>query len=107
MTTICASHFHFGAYCVVVYSLAQRRKTRGARRDVMRAEFKPAIDALQSDLAELEAKVAETKRAINRLCELAGVDALYADISEANQKRSASTISALRSDQFYGRVMTT
>ena len=36
------------------------------------------IAALQSDLHEIEKKAAETKRAINRLCELAGAPAMYA-----------------------------
>ena len=70
----------------------------------MREEFKPAIAALQSDLQDIERKAAETKRAINRLCELAGAPAMYAVTDTDSSRPSVTT---LRNDQFYGKVMNT
>jgi hypothetical protein len=70
----------------------------------MREEFRPAIAALQSDLHEIEKKAAETKRAINRLCELAGAPAMYAVTDTDSSRPSVTT---LRNDQFYGKVMNT
>lgn len=69
----------------------------------MREEFRPAIEALQKDLIDQEAKVADTKRTINRLCELAGTPALYEDIRQSSQP----SVSAIRGDTFYGKVITT
>jgi hypothetical protein len=70
----------------------------------MREEFKPAIAALQSDLQDIEKKAAETKRAINRLCELAGAPPMYAVTDTDSSRPSVTT---LRNDQFYGKVMNT
>src|SRR5216684_5343313 len=70
----------------------------------MKEEFKPAIAALQSDLQDIERKAAETKRAINRLCELAGAPAMYA-VTDTDSSRPSLT--TLRNDQFYGKVMNT
>jgi hypothetical protein len=70
----------------------------------MREQFLPAIEALQKDLIEQERKVAETKSTINRLCELAGQDPIYADIQNGT---SSHTLSALQADTFYGKVITT
>jgi hypothetical protein len=69
----------------------------------MREEFQPAIDALQKDLADLERKVIEAKTTINKLCELAGGTALYPDVGSP----SAATITTIRADTFYGKVLTT
>jgi len=69
----------------------------------MKEEFKPAIAALQSDLRDIERKAAETKRAINRLCELAGAEPMFAVIDQ----ESRPTVASLRADQFYGKVMNT
>jgi hypothetical protein len=69
----------------------------------MREEFRPAIEALQKDLGDLERKAAETKATINRLCEIAGAPPLYADVSGGTQP----TLAAIRADTFYGKVMTT
>ncbi len=70
----------------------------------MRDEFRPAIDALQQDLADLERKVAETKATINRLCELAGAPPLYADVGTPGSQPS---IASIRADSFYGKVIVT
>lgn len=70
----------------------------------MREEFRPAIEALQKDLADLEQKAAETKGTINRLCVLAGAPEMYQD---ASVTRSAATITSIRADTFYGKVLTT
>ena len=69
----------------------------------MREEFKPAIDALVTDLREQERRVATTKQMINRLCELADAPAMFGDVSL--QDRPAVT--GIRSDHFYGKVQTT
>jgi hypothetical protein len=70
----------------------------------MKDAFQPAIDALLGDIDAMEHKIVETKKSINRLCELAGESLMFADLNEADRKRS---LSALRADQFYGRVLTT
>ncbi len=69
----------------------------------MREEFRPAIEALQRDLADHEAKVIETKTTINKLCEVAGEPPLYPDVGEKSQP----SITNLRADTFYGKVLTT
>jgi hypothetical protein len=69
----------------------------------MREEFRPAIEALQKDLAEHERKANETKGTINRLCELAGEAPMYADIGNQSQP----TITSIKGDTFYGKVLTT
>lgn len=70
----------------------------------MREEFRPAIEALQKDLMDLEKKAAETKSTINRLCVLAGAPEMYADASIAS---SNPVITTIRADTFYGKVFTT
>ena len=70
----------------------------------MREKLQPAIEALQQDLAELERKANETKTLINRLCEAAGMPAIYADVGVAG---SAPTIASIRGDTFYGKSVTT
>lgn len=69
----------------------------------MREEFKPAIEALQTDLADLERQVLETKLVINRLCIRAGMDPLYPDANAA----TSSSVSSVRPDSFYGKSITT
>ena len=69
----------------------------------MKDEFKPAIAALQNKLAELERAAAETKRSINQLCALAEAPPLYVNIDS----ESKPSITSLRSDQFYGKVLNT
>ena len=69
----------------------------------MREEFRPAIEALQRDLAELERKVSETKTTINRLCEIAGGAPLYSDVGTTSQP----TVGSIKGDTFYGKVLTT
>lgn len=69
----------------------------------MREEFKPAIEALQKDLSDLERQVSETKQVINRLCSRAGMEPLY---PEATQQ-ATSTIASVRPDSFYGKPITT
>ena len=69
----------------------------------MKAEFLPAIEALQKELREDERKVAETKSMINRLCLLAGGEPRYSDVRASEQQ----PLSPTRSDQFYGKVQQT
>lgn len=69
----------------------------------MRPEFVPAIEALERDLQELQRKVVETKRTINRLCEVAGGPARYADLDE----QSSPGITSIKADTFYGKVLHT
>lgn len=69
----------------------------------MKEEFRPAIEALQNDLRELERKAAETKTMINRLCEIADAPPMYTDIKVSDSRPTAS----YRADQFYGKVLTT
>jgi hypothetical protein len=71
----------------------------------MREQFLPAIEALKKDLSEFEKKIAETKSMINRLCELAGEQPLYADIQSANG--APQTLNSIQADTFYGKVITT
>lgn len=70
----------------------------------MRDEFKPAIDALLADLADLEKQVVDTKLVINRLCARAGMDPLFPD---AAAETGASGPVSLRSDSFYGKAIST
>jgi hypothetical protein len=70
----------------------------------MREEFRPAIEALQKDLADLQKKASDTKSTINRLCELAGAPPMYDDVAEDG---SQPTITTLRADTFYGKVINT
>jgi hypothetical protein len=70
----------------------------------MREKFQPAIDALQSELLDLEQQMLETKQVINRLCAKAGIDPLYPD---ATQSTVNNTLGGLRSDSFYGKAITT
>ena len=69
----------------------------------MREEFRPAIEALQKDLADQERKVIETKSTINRLCELAQVPVLYPDAGSVSQ----SSLGTIRADTFYGKSLAT
>jgi len=70
----------------------------------MREEFRPAIEALQKDLGDLQKKVSDTKAMVNRLCVLAEMPPIYDDVSEAGAQPS---IASLRADTFYGKVITT
>src|SRR5690348_15071546 len=69
----------------------------------MREEFKPAIDTLLADLGDLEKQVLETKLVINRLCTRADMEPLFPDATAA----SSPTIGSIRSDSFYGKVLST
>lgn len=69
----------------------------------MRDEFKPAIDALLADLVEQERQVVDTKLVINRLCQKAGVDVMFPDAAAA----AGPTVSSIRPDSFYGKVLST
>lgn len=72
----------------------------------MRQDLVPAIEALKGDVTSLEAKLASTKAATNRLCELAGMPPVYMDVdASVSEQRGAQT--SIRADQFYGKVMTT
>lgn len=74
----------------------------------MREEFKPAIDALQADIVELERKTYEAKLFLNQLCERAGIAPIYPEQKvNADVPVIASTAApVLRSDAFYGKVIT-
>jgi hypothetical protein len=65
--------------------------------------YQPAIEALQQRLAEEEAAVAETKKLINKLCEVAGRQAPYANVDEA----ATPNITTIRPDTFYGKKLYT
>lgn len=69
--------------------------------EMMREEFRPAIEALQKDLADQERKVIETKTMINKLCELTGDAPMYADVGQASEP----TIANIMSDTFYGKSL--
>ncbi|SKA30964.1 hypothetical protein SAMN02745126_05060 [Enhydrobacter aerosaccus] len=69
----------------------------------MREQLEPAIAALQQQLIDQEKKVIETKTLINRLCEAAGIPPAYADVGSP----TGPSITAIRGDTFYGKVMTT
>jgi hypothetical protein len=70
----------------------------------VRDQFRPAIEALQQDLVELDRKVAETKATINRLCELAGDQPMFPDVSTGGNQ---PTLASVQADSFYGKVITT
>jgi hypothetical protein len=70
----------------------------------VRDQFRPAIEALQQDLVELDRKVADTKATINRLCELAGDQPMFPDISVGGNQ---PTLASVQADSFYGKVITT
>lgn len=69
----------------------------------MKEQLEPAIAALQQQLTDQEKKVIETKTLINRLCEAAGIPPAYADVGAV----SGPSITAIRGDTFYGKVLTT
>jgi len=70
----------------------------------MRDEFRPAIEALQKDLVDLEKKVADTKSTINRLCELAGTSPIYEDVAGSAE---AVGVTSIQADTFYGKSIST
>ncbi len=61
--------------------------------------FGPALDALRQQLAREEQAVVETKKLINKLSSVAGLDAPFLDMEEA----TANSVTAIRSDTFYGK----
>lgn len=69
----------------------------------MSDHIKQTIAELQTKLREQEDGVALTKRMINDLCKLAGLEPIYAE-SAAESKPGVSVI---RGDQFYGRGLST
>jgi hypothetical protein len=69
----------------------------------VKEQLEPAIAALQQQLTEQERKVIETKTLINRLCDAAGMPPAYADVGSP----TGPTITAIRGDTFYGKVLTT
>jgi hypothetical protein len=69
----------------------------------VKEQLEPAIAALQQQLTEQERKVIETKTLINRLCEAASMPPAYADVGAI----SGPSITAIRGDTFYGKVLTT
>lgn len=69
----------------------------------MKEQLEPAIAALQQQLGEQERKVTETKTLINRLCEAAGLPPAYADVGSP----TGPSVTAIRGDTFYGKVLTT
>ena len=69
----------------------------------MKDELRPAVEALEAELRDLERRVSETKNMINRLYQMSGGSPVYADVTMPAH-RSAGP---LRADQFYGKVLTT
>jgi hypothetical protein len=67
------------------------------------SEFDPAINRLVEDITKAESRIAEQKRMVNRLCELAERPPLYANIDEPN----APQIGNIRTDRFYGQPLAT
>ena len=61
------------------------------------------IADLESRLAAQQEEVSRLKRTINDHCELAGQPPRYQDVDA----RTAPSVSAMRSDQFYGRPLAT
>ena len=70
----------------------------------MRPELLPAIEALKGDVGALEAKLSEAKAMTNRMCDLAGVPHVYADVGSPARSGVGTTIQA---DQFYGKSLGT
>jgi hypothetical protein len=66
--------------------------------------FAPAIAALQSELADIERKARELKSTINVLCKHAGTPELYPNLQTEG---SGPTVTAIRADTFYGKVINT
>jgi len=66
--------------------------------------FAPAIAALQNELRSLEAKIRETKGAINVLCRHAGMAELYQNIE---QEIGGAAIATIKADTFYGKTIGT
>lgn len=66
--------------------------------------FRPAINALQQDVAKLEAELAKKKSTINQLCEAAGIPVMYENVGGSSGQ---PTVSAIKPDTFYGKVVTT
>jgi hypothetical protein len=69
----------------------------------MREDLKPALAELAKKLSDAERTVSETKRMINTLCDISGVAHMYVDADEA----SRPIVTSMRTDQFYGKVMST
>lgn len=69
----------------------------------MAGEFDPAIQRLVDDIQKDEETLLSKKRMVNQLCEYAKRPPLYPD-AESGQK---ATVSAIRTDQFYGKPLAT
>jgi len=69
----------------------------------MRPELLPAIEALKGEVVDLENKVAAARAMTNRMCEMAGVPAVYPDAGIAQRTSSE----AGRADLYYGKSITT
>ena len=70
----------------------------------MNDAFAPAITALMQELKDIERKAKEIKSAINTLSKHAGVAEPYPNLDEEN---GVGTLSQIRADTFYGKVMGT
>ena len=75
----------------------------------MSDHIRQTIADLQAKLREQEATVSKTKATINQLCEVAGLPAIYADVTATsiNSGGGNSIPLTIRSDQFYGRPLAT
>jgi hypothetical protein len=69
----------------------------------MSEHIQKTIADLEEKLKQQLAEVSRSKRTINDLCEMAGLPARYAD----TEMKDATTVAAMRSDQFYGRPLAT
>ena len=68
-------------------------------------DFDPAIAALEGRLDETEAKAAELRRAINTLCESAGMPIRYPD-TETAPGGASQRVKQITDDTFYGKRQT-
>ncbi len=67
----------------------------------MSDHIKRTIAELQGKLREQDEAAALTRRMINDLCRLAGMQPLYADTAS----ESKTNVTSIRGDQFYGRAL--
>lgn len=62
------------------------------------------IDKIRTQIRTLEEQIEKKKEAVNLLCEMEGEPAMYNDIKSAT---TAVSMTAFRSDQFFGKALAT
>jgi len=70
----------------------------------MNDKLAPAIEVLKDEVAELERQARELKKTVNVLCKRAGAPELYPNVDD---ERPGATISSIKADTFYGKVIGT